>query len=716
MSSSFRRSSRLLSSSVLLLCAVPAIYSQSTGRTSARPLITKPVNETKMRTLKGNTRPEASVGSDLGKVSDSFQMDHMLLQLQRSPEQEAAVKAFIDQQHDASSPEFHHWLTADEFGTRFGTAPADVAKITKWLEAKGLTVNTVYPSGMVIDFSGEAKQVQAAFRTEIHRLMVDGKQHTANVSDPSIPEALAPVVAGVTSMHDFRPHSMMRPKAQYTVAQGTLTYQLVTPADLATIYDLNPAFAAGYTGQGQTIAVVEDSNLFSADDWNTFRTTLGLNAYLPVGTLTTTHPAPPAGQTNCSDPGVTKDDGEAIIDAEWASAAAPSAAIQVAACSNTSTTFGGLLALQNLINQTNPPQVISISYGECETSNGATANATYNSAYQTAVARGISIFVSTGDSGAAGCDSGGFNATHGIGVSAFATTPYNVAVGGTDFADTYKGTSKTYWSEINSATYGSAISYIPEIPWNDSCAGSLLASYAGYKNGYGSTGYCGSNAAINREHLTVGAGSGGPSGCATGAPAANFVVGGTCAGYAKPSWQAGLPGIPNDSVRGIPDISLFAADGIWGHYYVTCWTNTANGGAPCSGEPVGWGGAGGTSFSAPILAGIQALVNQKMGGAQGNPNPVYYKLAASPIATSVFHSISQGDIAVNCSGTVDCFGIGFEARGRAGNPTQFVGNGALSATGATYTPAFGANGGWSFATGIGSVDAFNLISNWSIGQ
>ena len=228
-------------------------------------------------------------------------------------------------------------------------------------------------------------------------------------------------------------------------------------------------------------------------------------------------------------------------------------------------------------------------------------------------------------------------------------------------------------------TYGSALSYIPEIPWNDSCAGSILAAFFGYSVGYGSGGFCGSShGATIRSTLTVARGSGGPSGCATGVPAANLVVGGTCKGYAKPSWQTGVPGIPNDGVRDLPDVSLFAANGLWGHYYVFCFSDPSNGGAPCAGTPDCWSGAGGTSFASPIMAGIQALVNQKMGGAQGNPNPVYYKLAASSVASSVFHSITTGDIAVNCSGDINCFGAGFVGRGRATPVTGFDGNGGLS--------------------------------------
>jgi subtilase family serine protease len=698
--------------SALTLCLLTAAPAQN-----VRALITQPIDATKLHTLAGNTRAEANSTNDRGRVADSFSMDHMMLQLQRSADQEQALKTFIDQQHDSTSPNFHKWLTAEEFGKLYGSSPQDIETITKWLRAGGFTVNTVYPSGMLIDFSGNAGQVFSAFHTEIHKLSVNGKDHIANMSDPQIPEALAPVVSGIVSLHDFRPHPMIKPRAKYSFNSQGNKFELMTPSDLATIYDLNAAFAAGYTGQGQTIAVVEDSDLYSAADWTTFRRTFGLSTYTS-GSLTTVHPAPPSGRNNCSDPGVDSggDDGEAIADAEWASAAAPNAAIQVAACADSTTTFGGLIAAQNLISKGAPPQIISMSYGECEAGNGATANAAYNSAFQQAVAQGISVFVSSGDEGAASCDAGYQTATHGIGVSGFASTPYNVAVGGTDFGDTYQGTNSTYWSNSNSSTFGSALSYVPEIPWNDSCAGSILATSSGYSVGYGPNGYCGSDDAISNGFLTTGAASGGPSGCATGTPAANLVVGGSCQGYAKPSWQTGLTGLPNDGVRDIPDVSLFSGDGVWGHYYVTCFSDVGNGGAACTGAPINWGGAGGTSFASPILAGIQALVNQKMGGAQGNPNPVYYKLAASSVASSVFHSISTGDIAVNCSGTINCYGIGFTGRGRAATPTTFDGNGALSTSQQSYSAAYAANGGWSFATGIGSVDAFNLVSNWSKGQ
>lgn len=650
--------------------------------------------------LRGNTRPEATARNDAGSVPENFPMEHMLLILHGSG---AAAQA-IDDLHNPGSPNFHHWLTAAQFGDRYGAAQQDIDAVTAWLRAQGFAVNSIYPNRLVIDFSGTAAQVQSAFQTEVHYLNVNGKRHVGNMSDPEIPAALAQAVAGVVSLHDFSPRPMRKPHANFTLTASGATYQAVTPADLATIYDFTPLFQAGITGKGQTIAVIEDARLFSTSDWDTFRSTFGLSQY-GSGSLTQVNPG-----ANCGTPNLGGgDDGEATLDAEWASAAAPDATIQVTACASTRATYGGLIALQNVVNSANPPSVISFSFGECEAANGAATNAAYALAYQQAVAEGISVFVASGDDGAAACDAGANGATHGIGVSAFASTPYNVAVGGTDFGDTLDGTNATYWSATNNGTFGSALSYIPEIPWNDSCGGALLASYLGFPSPYGDAGLCSSSVAQQSGLQAVAAGGGGPSGCASGMPNTEGLADGTCQGYAKPSWQSGVAGIPSDGVRDIPDVSMFAGSGIWGHYYVMCWSDVTNGGAPCTGDPSTWAAAGGTSFAAPIVAGIQALVNQSQGAPQGNPNYVYYRLAASNAST--FHSLTRGDIAVNCGGTQNCYGATASAvgLGRRGNINA---NGVLSVSSTSYAPAFGASANWNFATGIGSIDAYQLVTNW----
>jgi subtilase family serine protease len=459
--------------------------------------------------------------------------------------------------------------------------------------------------------------------------------------------------------------------------------------------------------------VIEDSNLYSTNDWNTFRSVLGLSQYT-TGSLKTEQPAPSTGTNNCVSPNVNSDDEEAILDVEWASAAAPGAAIVMASCLDTTTTSGLYIAGQNLVNSSTPPTIVSLSYGQCEAENGASWNASQNSLYQQAVAEGTSIFVASGDEGAASCDAGAINATHGISVSGFASTPYNVAVGGTDFGDVYSGTTNQYWSSTNTSTYGSALSYIPEVPWNDSCAGTLLAGSMGYSTVYGTSGFCSSSAAAIDGYQVVAGGSGGPSNCATGTPAVTGVASGTCQGYAKPAWQAGVAGIANDGVRDIPDVSMFASDGAaWGHFAVICFTDTQNGGSPCKGAPVNWAGVGGTSLATPVMAGVQALVNQSTNGAQGNPNPVYYSMAAK--VPSAFHSITQGDITVNCNGPRNCFGyVGNVDYGRAGRVFATTYGGALSTSSTSFAPAYGSGASWNFATGLGSVDVNNLVTNWGM--
>jgi subtilase family serine protease len=713
-----------------------AAYAQPTGR--ATPTIRGVIDESNRVTLEGNIRPEANSQNDRGIVSDDFPLNHMLLQLKRPPEREAALQQFIDDLHNPQSPNYHQWLTADQFAEHYGVAQEDVDTVTGWLKSHGFTVEGVPANGLTIDFSGTAGGVRSAFHTEIHNLEVSGQQHFANMSDAQIPSALAPAVAGIVSLHNFRPKPMLARKAagQYTFSSGAA--HAIVPGDIATIYNLAPAFAKGYTGAGQTIMVLEDTYLYSAADWTTFRTTFGLTAAYPLGTLTQVSPTGaiqclnPGFQGRQNDPGFG-DDGEAAIDVEWATAAAPNAAIVLAACTDTNTTFGGLIALQNVLNgpAKSLPSVVSISYGEAEAANGATANLAYNNAYAQAVTEGVSIFVSAGDEGAASADNGD-TSTHGIGISGYASTPYNVAVGGLDFGYTADNVpASTYWNSTNSPTYSSALSYIQEVPWNNSCAGGLIATFLATTP----LGLCNSSdvtrsRGTDHDLLNAVAGSGGPSGCATGRPSSSGVVSGSCAGYSKPSWQS-ASGNPNDKVRDIPDVALFASNGFWDAYYVVCWSDpntspTVGGGSTCTGAPSTWAGFGGTSVSAPIMAGIQALINQKT-GKNGNPNPTYYALANSSHWSSggcnsttvnktstpcIFYDITQGDNNVVCTSSNS--GGGFRSSVLLNNCYVPQGDtyGVLSTSNTASQPAYLTGAGWDFTSGIGSVNAWNLISNW----
>jgi subtilase family serine protease len=687
-------------------------------RAEAAPLITTAIDESRLVALPGNVRPEANPANDRGPVAPDLLLEHMQLQLRRSPEDEAAAARLVEALQDRHSPLYHHWLGAAEFGARFGADEGDLAQIRLWLEGHGLTVNSVYPNRLVMDFTGTAAQVEAAFHTPIHALDVGGEHHIAAMADPKIPAALVPVVAGVATLHDFHPHNKHRPHRRFASSSGCFLgpCYAMGPADLATIYDLKSLFAAGITGAGQQIAVVEDTDLYTVDDFTTFRQIFGLDKFT-AGNLVTLHPAPPKGGTNCRDPGVNQDgdDVEAALDVEWSSATAPDATIILAACNNTQVTDGVYLAIANLVNGATPPDIISVSYGNCEAENGAAYNEVFDKLYQQAAAEGISVFVATGDDGATDCTYNASYVTLGIGVNAWAATQYNTAVGGTDFQDTILGQQARYWTATPGTDFGSARSYVPEIAWNDSCTSPQVAKFFSLSSlVYGASGFC--STAIGQLFVFTDGGEGGPSACFYGTPSVFGVVGGTCRGYPKPSWQAAY-GVPRDGVRDLPDVSMFAADGIWDHDYLLCYSDPAGGGAPCTANPGDWpGGGGGTSYATPITAGIQALVNQHVKGRQGNPAPVYYELAGrqfgltgkaacnaslgkSIAGTCVFHDVTVGTDAEPCRGQNDCFHPGGAY-------------GILSRSDTVYQPAFEAHLGYDFPTGIGTIDAANLVAAW----
>jgi subtilase family serine protease len=679
------------------------------GSSQVRSLITEPIDETRLVTLVGNTRPEANAKNDRGLEPDGFPVEHMLLQLKRAPELESEFRQYIDSLTDKSSPNFRHWMMAEEQGEKYGLAQQDLDTITHWLESHGFTVGYVYPNRQVIDFSGTAGQIREAFYTEIHALDVKGKQHFANMSNPKIPAALASAIAGVVSMHNFKPRAMYERRSNFTFAGCGGDCLDLVPADLQKIYNVGPLLTAGVTGKGMTIVAVEDTNSFGTD-WATYQSKFGLKTF--GGTLTTVHPDK---NGNCTNPGTNGDDIEADLDVEMLTAIAPAASVELASCTDTAT-FGGLLAIENLLAAGSPPPVISMSYGECEVLSGAAQNAAFNSAFQSAAAAGVSVFVSAGDDGASSCardfTNGNSEAFPGIGVTGWGETVWNVSVGGTDFEDVYNANEgglplSTYWNTTNSATFGSAKSYIPEVPWNGSCAGFLLYHIEGFAAPYGTAGFC--NSATGENFLSTGAGSGGPSNCATGAGSATlgFVEDTTCAGYAKPTWQAGILGNPGDRVRDIPDVSLFASAGSpWSHALIICASDAKSGGVPCTGAPSSWFAVGGTSASAPMMAAIQALVDEKHGIRAGNPNPTYYSIAKTEFGTAgntkcysinqtdaasscVFYDITQGDNDVDCAfnGTAfraDCH-LPSGSIGALG--TQAITSLALKAGGSGYTSA-----------------------------
>jgi len=662
---------------VLSLLLLVSTYGSVALAQKSPALVTQPVNNSVRTVLPGNVHPLARAEFDRGEAPPDLALNRMLLVLKRSDQQETALRSLIENQQYKKSPTYHQWLTPEEFGVRFGPADSDIAAVTNWLQASGFQVAQVSRGRVVIEFSGTAGMVKQAFGTAIHKFVLNGEAHWANVGDPSIPTALAPVVAGVDSLHNFlkKAHNSYvgtysEKTKQLTSSAPDFTFNggctssgacfAVAPFDFANIYDLLPLWSAAppINGTGQTIAIVGRSDINPADA-TTFWTLFGLDGtHAPQPTLVITHNGPP--------PGFTGDESEADIDTQWSGAAAPGATINYVTSASTETTDGVDLSAIHIVDNNLAP-VMSESFGLCERFLGAGGVQFFGLLWEEAAAQGISAMVSTGDNGAAGCDDPGSVAQLGLNVSGIASTPFNVAVGGTDFAQ-FTTPPSTFWNSSNDPiTQQSAKGYIPETTWNDSCANPLFQFVTG-----GTT-----NAETNcnnpnfRDFLDSIGGSGGAS-----------------VRWLKPSWQTGT-GVPHDSARDLPDVSLFASNGFLGSFYVICQTDIT---IIC--DLNNFLGFGGTSVSAPAFAGIMALVNQKW-GVQGNPNFVLYKLKGVT-GVNAFHDIPAGStIAMPCvTGTTNC------VTNTAGHTI-----GVLS--------GFSTTAAYDLATGLGSVDAAQMVNNWN---
>jgi subtilase family serine protease len=692
----------------LLLTCTLAIVQQSSAQSASvapSPLIAQPIDEAQLTVLRGNTYPSARPLFDLGTAPATLPMQRMLLVLKRSPQQEYALRTLLDNQQDKHSPNYHQWLTPEQYGKQFGPTDADMQLITGWLQSHGFQLGTPSKGRTVIEFSGSASQVQEAFHTTIHKYLVNGEQHWANSSDPSIPTALTPAVAGVLSLHNFpaqaehkslgaftrnketgKAQPVKGPQPLFTFpgqgcgVQGSPCYA-VGPWDFATIYNVKPLWSAStpIDGTGQTLAIVAETDI-NTQDISDFHNFFGL----PAPNLQVINDGP--------DPGIVGDETEADLDVEWSSAVAKGATIDLVVSATTDTTFGVALSAQYIVDNNLAP-VMSMSYGLCELVTGTAGNQFWNQIWQQASAQGITAAVSSGDNGAAGCDDHDAAppnpAQFGLAVTGWGETPYNVSVGGTDFFDMTD--QPTYWSQGTSAApdWESALSYIPEATWNDSCTNAV----------FGATPLTNCNTSdtvgsYQSAVLTAG-GSGGVSNCTVNEGALS-----TCSGgYAKPAWQTGT-GVPGDGLRDIPDVSLYAAAGSpSGSFYILCEADAVQAGATScqvSDPNTEFFGVGGTSASTPAFAGIMALVNQEVGGRQGNANYVLYKLAAS--SPTAFHDVTQGTILMPCAifdPTPDC---------------QFS---AGDTYGVETGTGYNAAAGYDLATGLGSVDANNLVTGWS---
>jgi hypothetical protein len=568
------------------------------------------IDESSLVVLHGNRHPLATPANDRGEAAADLPMERMLLVLTRDSAAESALQSLIASQQDKSSPDFHAWLSPDQFGKRFGVSPADIQKLTGWLGSHGFRVNRIGQGRMTIEFSGTAGQVKDAFHTAIHSYVVNGEKHYANASDPQIPASLASVVAGINTLHNFRKKSAIRVlgkasriansgmwQPEFTFSGSAGVEHFLAPGDFAKIYNTAPLYQNGIDGTGQSIAIVARNNI-NLSDVQIFRIAFGL----PINDPQIILDGPDPG--NLTGPEET----EADLDVEWSGAIAPKATIKFVVSASTNSTDGVDLSSLYIVDNNLAP-VLSASFGQCEQTLGQTENTFFNSLWEQAAAQGITAVISSGDNGPAGCDSDTQTtpAAQGLAVNGLASTPFNIAVGGTQFNE--NGADSTYWSATNGPDQTSALGYIPEVVWNESCADPNVCGVA-----------------------SLFASSGGASTL-----------------YSKPSWQAGL-GVPNDGKRDLPDVSLDAAAGHDGYLLCQDGICTTN----ASGQLINAELVGGTSAAAPTFAAILALIAQKTNSRQGQANFVLYPLAAAqnaancsstspPQSQCIFNDITVGN-------------------------------------------------------------------------
>jgi subtilase family serine protease len=457
--------------------------------------ITSPISDDQLVTLRGNLSPFANARNDRGPVSTSLAMPDLTLVLSRSPEQQAAFDQYVNSEYNSSSPNYHQWLTPEEIGERFGPSENDIGTIAKWLASQGFRVWRVTPDRMAIRFSGTAGLAESAFHTRIDNLVVHGVPHIGNMTNPSIPAALAPVVVGIKALHNFLPRPLHTPlnKVQFNrdlggwqrVANGAAATsgtassspfhfaspaaaarsaavnsagphplfginvpasedesayleEDVTPWDFATIYNVTPLWNDGINGTGETIAIAGTSDI-DLSDVTTFRSAFGLPAGSAPNEIDTNGLA-----TECTSSTAICGIGdleENTIDVEWSGAVAPDAQIDlVVSGQNTAGTVDSVYDSAQYVVDNLTARILNVSYGECELGNGTAENIAYYDLWQSAAAEGISVFVAAGDSGSASCDDGGdeignpYSAQYGLSVSGLASTPFNTVVGGTDFS------------------------------------------------------------------------------------------------------------------------------------------------------------------------------------------------------------------------------------------------------------------------------------------
>ncbi len=376
----------------------------------------------------------------VGRVRGADTVPLALMLKLRDP---AGLDRLLQRQYTPGDPLFHHFISPAEFTSRFSPTARNYAAVAAWARASGLTVTHVHSTRLLLDVSGPASKVEAAFHVRLQNFQSpEGRVFHAPDTSPAVPAALAGSLAGVLGLQNstFRHSFLSRPSAKAAgIGSGPAPYDALTPSDIKAAYDLN---ATPLTGKGQTLGLYELDG-YTPSDINAYESSFGLPS-VPLQII----PSTDGGVTSIGDGA-----GEVTLDIELMTALAPGAtAIQVYEAQNGTI---GQFDLYSQIAEDDTAKEISSSWGFLESELGSDELQAINTFLMQMASQGQSFYAASGDSGAY------FEGTKSLSVSDPASQPYATGVGATSLnvtgpGGTYQG--ETTWHDAYGGASGGGVS------------------------------------------------------------------------------------------------------------------------------------------------------------------------------------------------------------------------------------------------------------------
>ncbi len=380
-----------------------------------------------MLSLLHSTLPALSAAKYLSHADSGRQLQVAVTLAVADPQ---ALDQFIGELYDPSSPNYHQFLTPEQFAAQFGPSEADYDAVKSYLASNGVTITHEYANHLVIDAKGSLAEVENAFGVVVNNYVVGGRKFFANENDVQLPVSIQAVVAGVSGLEDYlqlKPH--LRPnRSRFGFGFGPGTPVGYSPQQIATAYDFTGAYGKGYTGSGQTIAIATAYN-FSAPDISSFFSQFKITA--------------PKYSVVAVDGSTKSTNVETTLDLQRSGSMAYGATIVVYEGVNAN--FSTFEDVYNAIVSNKNVSVVTTSWGICEPEMPSSNLNADHTIFNSAAAEGQAWFAASGDSGSNDC---AVRTGNTLAVDYPSSDPNVAATGGTTLklASSNTISSETEWS------------------------------------------------------------------------------------------------------------------------------------------------------------------------------------------------------------------------------------------------------------------------------